>query len=127
TATIAPWELRRAGASPPPPTPRGEARGGERGEAEKGAPPPQRPNYQALPAFCRIGATLRPSADSDIKIEVWLPESGWNGKLESVGNGAWAGSLSYPAIANTLPAGFATAGTDHREHRKTCDSTPGQP
>src|SRR5205823_2929160 len=34
-----------------------------------------------LPAFCRIAATLKPSADSDIKIEIWLPAAGWNGKF----------------------------------------------
>src|SRR5258708_33705035 len=33
----------------------------------------------ALPAFCRVAATLKPTDDSDIKIEVWLPASGWNG------------------------------------------------
>src|SRR6266700_2002160 len=51
--------------------------------------------FAGLPAFCRVAATLKPSADSDIKIEVWLPESGWNGRLEAVGNGAWAGTIGY--------------------------------
>src|SRR5476649_2940419 len=64
-----------AGQFPPP-----AARGGR-----VGANP-----FAALPPFCRVAATLTPSSDSDIKIEVWLPASGWNGKLESVGNGAWA-------------------------------------
>src|SRR5258706_16341778 len=41
--------------------------------------------YQKLPAFCRVRATVRPSADSDIKVEVWLPEDGWKGRLEAVG------------------------------------------
>jgi feruloyl esterase len=68
--------------------------------------------FKKLPAFCRVAATLKPTADSEIKIEVWLPESGWNGKLESVGNGAWAGTISYPAMATALAAGFATASTD---------------
>ena len=36
---------------------------------------------KALPEFCRIAATLKPTDDSDIKIEVWLPASGWNGKF----------------------------------------------
>src|SRR5450631_4276171 len=36
----------------------------------------------SLPAFCRVAATLRPSKDSDIKIEVWLPIDGWNGKFQ---------------------------------------------
>src|SRR5271154_612440 len=50
-----------------------------------------------LPAFCRVAATLKPTSDSDIKIEVWLPATGWNGKLQAVGNGGWAGSISYGA------------------------------
>jgi len=68
--------------------------------------------YKTLPAFCRVAATLTPAADSEIKIEVWLPESGWNGKLQSVGNGAWAGTISYPAMATAVGAGYAAASTD---------------
>ena len=47
--------------------------------------------YRTLPAFCRVAATLTPTSDSDIKVEVWLPASGWNGKFQAVGNGGWAG------------------------------------
>jgi feruloyl esterase len=68
--------------------------------------------FASLPSFCRVAATLTPSADSDIKIEVWLPASGWNGKLEAVGNGAWAGNISYPAMATALAAGYAAVSTD---------------
>jgi feruloyl esterase len=68
--------------------------------------------FAALPAFCRVAATLTPSSDSDIKIEVWLPANGWNGKLEAVGNGAWAGNISYPAMATALAAGYGTVSTD---------------
>src|SRR5688500_6568795 len=42
------------------------------------AAPGIEPEFSTLPAFCRVAATLRPSADSDIKIEVWMPASGWN-------------------------------------------------
>src|SRR3977135_199864 len=49
--------------------------------------------FQNLPAFCRVAATLTPVADSEIKIEIWMPETGWNGNLQSVGNGAWAGTI----------------------------------
>ena len=42
-------------------------------------------------AFCRVAATLKPSPDSDIKVEVWLPVTGWNGKFQAVGNGGWGG------------------------------------
>jgi feruloyl esterase len=43
--------------------------------------------FSDLPAFCRVAATPKPSSDSDIKIEVWMPTSGWNGKFQAVGNG----------------------------------------
>src|SRR5262249_10291957 len=67
---------------------------------------------RGLPAFCRVSATLKPSPDSDIKIEVWMPAANWNGKFEGVGNGGWGGSMPYAAIAAGLAAGYVTAGTD---------------
>jgi Tannase and feruloyl esterase len=68
--------------------------------------------FETLPSFCRVMATLTPTSDSDIKIEVWLPVSGWNGKLQSVGNGGFAGMISYPALASALADGYATTSTD---------------
>jgi feruloyl esterase len=70
------------------------------------------PSFGNLPAFCRVAATLEPSSDSAIRIEVWMPASGWNGKLESVGNGAWAGSIGYRDLATAVNAGYAAASTD---------------
>jgi feruloyl esterase len=74
-----------------------------------GTPPPV---YAKLPAFCRVAATLTPTRDSDIKIEVWMPSQGWNGKFSGVGNGGWAGNISYPAMAESLGRGYAVASTD---------------
>jgi len=68
--------------------------------------------FKNLPAFCRVAATLKPTSDSDIKIEVWLPASGWNGKFQAVGNGGWAGVISYSAMAQALEHGYATSSTD---------------
>ncbi len=68
--------------------------------------------FKNLPAFCRVAATLKPTSDSDIKIEVWLPASGWNGKFQAVGNGGWAGVISYPAMAQAVARGYATSSTD---------------
>jgi feruloyl esterase len=75
--------------------------------------------FKSLPAFCRVAATLAPTSDSDIKIEVWLPAANWNGKFQAVGNGGWAGTISYPAMAKALSQGYATASTD------TGHATPG--
>jgi len=41
-----------------------------------------------------------------------MPVSGWNGNLQSVGNGGWGGIVSYPALALALADGYATASTD---------------
>jgi feruloyl esterase len=68
--------------------------------------------YKDLPEFCRVAATLKPSSDSDIKVEFWLPTSNWNRKLQSVGNGGWAGVISYSALADAVKAGYAGASTD---------------
>src|SRR5207249_9352586 len=68
--------------------------------------------FKALPAFCRVAATLKPTGDSDINIEVWLPATGWNGKFQAVGNGGWSGSISYPAMAEALHRGYASSSTD---------------
>ncbi len=65
-----------------------------------------------LPAFCRVAATLKPTSDSDIRTEVWLPLAHWNGKLIAVGSGGWGGSISYDAMAVALRRGYVTTGTD---------------
>jgi feruloyl esterase len=83
--------------------------------------------YSELPSFCRVAATLTPSADSDIKVEVWLPVSGWNGKFEAVGNGGWAGVISYPALSRAVAAGYATASTDTGHVGNNGSFAPGHP
>jgi feruloyl esterase len=102
-ATVTRAEVVPAGKFPPPDS-------GRRGQARANP-------YADLPQFCRVAATLTPSSDSDIKVEVWLPASAggvaaWNGKFQAVGNGGWAGVISYPAMADALRAGYATASTD---------------
>jgi feruloyl esterase len=79
--------------------------------------------FKRLPAFCRIAAILKPSADSNIKMELWMPLANWNGKFQAVGNGGWAGAISYAdraaaanggagGMAGALQKGYAAASTD---------------
>jgi feruloyl esterase len=74
-----------------------------------------------LPSFCRVSATIKPSPASDIKIEVWMPITGWNGKLEGLGNNGLGGSISYRNLPNHLDhaglvdavkSGYAGVSTD---------------
>jgi feruloyl esterase len=68
--------------------------------------------FADLPAFCRIAATLTPTSDSNIKIEVWMPYSGWNGRYLGTGNGGIAGLIVYRTLALLLPLNYAVANTD---------------
>jgi feruloyl esterase len=77
-----------------------------RGRGGPAAPPPM------APAHCRVAAVLAPSSDSHIEVEFWLPAADWNGKFEAVGNGGFAGVISYAAMAAALREGYATASTD---------------
>ncbi|HET9267422.1 MAG TPA: tannase/feruloyl esterase family alpha/beta hydrolase [Vicinamibacterales bacterium] len=108
--TITSATLVAAGALPPPP-----ARGGGPGGAAANP-------FADLPAVCRVTATLKPSADSDIKMELWLPtppraesapgQTGWNGKFRGTGNGGLGGGagVNVNALANGVRRGYATAG-----------------
>lgn len=91
----------------------GAARGGAAPQAQRGAPPAN------IPEHCRVQITLKPTSDSLIYMEMWLPTQNWNGKFMAVGNGGFAGSIQ--GLTNEMPdalrRGYATAGTDtgHQE------------
>src|SRR5215831_10009639 len=105
--TIAMAESVPAGIFTPPTTPPNPDEpppaNGQRGGAQ--------PTVLTVPAFCRIAAILRPSSDSEIAMELWLPET-WNGKFQFVGGGGWAGVISYTALVAAVNEGYATASTD---------------
>jgi feruloyl esterase len=65
-----------------------------------------------LPAYCRVQATISPTSDSVIKVEVWMPTTGWNGKFQGVGNGGWSGSIGTGALQTAVQRGYAAASTD---------------
>ncbi len=66
----------------------------------------------ALPSFCRVQGVLRPTSDSHIAFEVWLPADGWNGRFQGVGNGGFAGAIGYSGLAAAVQSGYAVAATD---------------
>ncbi len=62
---------------------------------------------------CRISATSRPTADSDIRMEIWIPVGGaWNGKYVQYGNGGFAGSIRSGQLSAAAARGYAAAATD---------------
>jgi len=77
----------------------------------------ERQTLTNLPSFCRVVGVLKPSPDSHINFEVWLPES-WNGKFLSSGEGGYAGTINYTrpgldgGLDELIRRGYATASTD---------------
>lgn len=71
-----------------------------------------------LPDFCRVEGMIKPTSDSNIQFEVWVPSSGWNRKFRAVGSFGFGGSMNFPEMAAALRDGYATAATDggHRGH-----------
>ena len=70
------------------------------------------PPFSALPAFCRVTATLKPSPSSDIRMEVWMPIAGWNGHFRGTSPNGLGGVINYNAMGVGLTDGFAVASTD---------------
>ena len=77
------------------------------GGGRAGGPPPA-----VVPARCVVKGVTKPSSDSEIKFEVWMPVAGWNGKYQQAGNGGWAGSIPTNSLVAGVIRGYATAGTD---------------
>jgi feruloyl esterase len=68
--------------------------------------------YPNMPAFCRVAATLTPTSDSFIRIEVWMPKNDWNNAYLATGGGGYTGTINYGELSGGLAQGFATANTD---------------
>src|SRR5258708_10177718 len=75
-----------------------------------GSTPPS--TITGLPAFCRVTANLIPTSDSTIRIEIWLPETTWNGRFLGTGGGGFQGIISYNELASGIQHGFASTNSD---------------
>ncbi len=63
-------------------------------------------------SMCRIAGTIKSTPVSNIRFEVWMPVTGWNGKYNGVGNGGVAGFIAYNAMQTALNRGYASGSTD---------------
>ena len=95
------------------------AQGGNQGPGGPGGPGGQagpgrgqNNSYKNLPAFCRVQAISRPSADSEIKFEVWMPVDGWNGRLAETGNGGFGSNIGYNDLSQFVAKGYAGTGSN---------------
>jgi hypothetical protein len=71
------------------------------------------PGVTAPAGLCRVAATVKPSSDSNIHFELWIPTDGsWNRKYEQLGNGGFGGAIQHAGIADAVSRGYAAAATD---------------
>jgi feruloyl esterase len=88
--------------------------------------PDSRNALQQLPKFCRVVVRLRPTSDSDIGAEIWLPAN-WNTKLLALGSGGWGGSIDYGGLAAGLRRGYATSASDDGHQSQGASFVLGHP
>lgn len=84
---------------------------------------PDTPPLHGLPAFCRVAGEMRPTSDSRIRFEVWLPTDSWNGDILGTGNGGFAGSIWFDQLADYLRRGFAVSGTNAGHDAENTDAS----
>ena len=67
-----------------------------------------------MPAFCRVVATVKDAPDSDVRVELWMPNENWKSVFHLNGNGGYAGVLAYNygAMEAAIKRGYASAVTD---------------
>ena len=64
--------------------------------------------------FCRVQAVARPTSDSEILFEIWLPPTreAWNARMKTEATGGYLGGIPYARMGQMLEAGFAAVGTN---------------
>ncbi|MEV6072288.1 tannase/feruloyl esterase family alpha/beta hydrolase [Nocardia sp. NPDC052001] len=78
-----------------------------------------------VPAHCEVTVTLtHPSANDHATVQVWLPESGWNGRFQAVGGAAYAAG-NIGGVATAVKQGYAAATTDAGVDTTGLDTTWG--
>jgi len=102
-ATVTSAKTVAAGAFVPNPNGQGGARRG-------GGPPANQ--FADLPPFCRVEGTVARPGDTDVKFEVWMPTTGWNGDFQPASSGFAGGTIGYPQMARILKTGAATVNTN---------------
>jgi pimeloyl-ACP methyl ester carboxylesterase len=66
-----------------------------------------------IPPFCEVVVTLtHPGAGDEVRIEVWLPLTAWNGRFQGTGGGGYLAGIFGGMLAPEVKRGYAAAATD---------------
>ncbi|MFC9626780.1 tannase/feruloyl esterase family alpha/beta hydrolase [Streptomyces sp. NPDC056930] len=76
-------------------------------------PPLPASQVTGVPAYCDVTVTLTHPGEGDhAKVKVWLPQNGWNGRLQTIGGSAFAAGDYGTGLADAVKNGYAAATTD---------------
>ena len=66
-------------------------------------------------SLCRVTGSIKPTSNSDIRFELWLPptRAAWNGKFSGTAAGGSTGVILYSALVDPLQRGYAAMGHDN--------------
>jgi hypothetical protein len=74
---------------------------------------PGGPAIPNVPARCEVTLYLtHPGASDHVRVAVWLPTSGWNGRFQGTGGGGYSAGVFELALAPAVQGGYAAASTD---------------
>ncbi|ASJ74770.1 tannase/feruloyl esterase family alpha/beta hydrolase [Granulosicoccus antarcticus] len=72
--------------------------------------------------ICRIAGSIKPTRDSDIRFELWMPlNADWNGNFAGTASGGSNGYISYRAVNQHLSMGYASIGHDNGHRKEETD------
>jgi len=66
-------------------------------------------------SLCRVTGSIKPTSNSDIRFELWMPptRAAWNGKFSGTAAGGSTGVILYSALVDPLQRGYAAMGHDN--------------
>ncbi|KAK8062972.1 ferulic acid Esterase/Feruloyl esterase [Apiospora hydei] len=97
------------------------AAGGTFGPPTKAFPAPAK----NLSALCSVTVNVKSSASSSYNFGLFLPDSGWNERFLTTGNGGFGGGINWVDMNIFAHHGFATMSTDTGHNATAFDATWG--
>ncbi|KAI1640627.1 putative ferulic acid Esterase/Feruloyl esterase [Biscogniauxia mediterranea] len=69
-------------------------------------------NATQLPALCAVAINVKSSENSSYNFGLFLPDTTWNERFMTTGNGGFGGGINWPDMGRFVQYGFAAMSTD---------------
>ncbi|KAI6084069.1 tannase and feruloyl esterase [Hypoxylon rubiginosum] len=96
---------------------------GSFGQPETDIPFPY--NATSLPPLCAVSINVKSSENSSYNFGLFLPDTTWNERFMTTGNGGFGGGINWPDMGILSQYGFATMSTDTGHSSSAVDGSWG--